>query len=132
MLEYIHTISKVSSVISCVVLPAAFYMLISKPVLKYLLAVHDGLVVDNGIPKAVRVHFDESISEFARDPVEDKLTFPAFVTLGLISIIISLIPIYNIFAMIAFVPLSVKMHRKALKYCESFCDTLDHYEKKEE
>ena len=131
MLEYIYTISKVSSMVSCVVLPAAFYMLISKPVLKYLLAVHDGLVVDNDIPKAVRVHFDESISEFGRDPVEDKLTFPAFVTLGLISIIISLIPIYNIFAMVAFVPPSVKMYRKALKHHESFCDTLDHYKENE-
>ena len=131
MLEYIHTILKVSSVISCVILLTASYMFISKPVLKYLLAVHDGLVVDNDIPKAVRVHFDESISEFGRDPIENKLTFSTFVTVGLLSVIISVIPIYNIFAMIAFVPSSVRMYRKALKYCESSCDTLDHYKEKE-
>ena len=131
MLEHIYTISKVISVISCVVLLIAFYMFVSEPVSKYLLAVHDGLVVDNDIPKAVRVHIDESISEFGRDPVEDKLTFSAFVTVGLLSVIISVIPIYNIFAMIAFVPLSVKMFRKALKYCESLYDTLDHYKENE-
>ena len=131
MMRLIFIILEIISAISVVTLSITFSMLISRSTLIYLLAVHDKLTVDNDVPNTLLTTIDELILKHGRYNIAQyKPSFRVYIVAWLLAVVISIIPVYNIIIMCD-APSIVKLYLRSLKYCKSFCDTLDHYKENE-